>query len=138
VCSNTYGYINAEAKYHNQICLPGCDPTMGTECPNHPYMTCLAPSCTHFRTCESDNGCRRGELCYHGGFLRWAGGVGECLACELGCDCKSANCPCVTDAVQKRCLDRTSPFSGIWSGSYGGAGSGTWEAMVETDGSVRG
>ncbi|MCC7382985.1 MAG: hypothetical protein IT384_14195 [Deltaproteobacteria bacterium] len=136
-CTHVYGYNDAPAEYHNLLCLPACDSRQGLECPSVPGMTCGLTSCDAFRPCSDDASCGLGQRCYHGGILEWAGAVGECVQCELGCRCGDPGCPCRDASHQRRCQD-ASPFSGAWEGTFGGAASGTWRAWVETEGAVLG
>jgi hypothetical protein len=104
-CQHVYGYTDSPASYHNQLCLPRCDQNAGgVECPDPTYMQCVVDGCSAFDTCSDDPGCGASETCYHGGILHWAGNAGECISCDLGCDCRAPGCPCVsTTARQKRC-----------------------------------
>ncbi len=102
-CSQVYGYHNASPASFGRLCLPGCSETLPTTsvCPRQ--LRCVSGACSDIGACTSDSGCAPlGYLCYHGGLLTWAGSTGECLPCNIGCDCSQPSCPCQA-ADQKRC-----------------------------------
>lgn len=103
-CIHTYGYSDAPAKYHNEICLPDCNAAVDDVCPSASHMQCVPGGCTYINSCTSPSGCATDETCFHGGVLRWGGVVGECLPCPLGCACGTdPGCPCAPGSSQQRC-----------------------------------
>jgi hypothetical protein len=101
VCADYWGYNDLPASEHNQICLPGCNTAVDDNvCPGNDYMYCGLIDCNAFHGCSSDAGCNADETCYRGHILDAP--VGECIACNLGCDCRDPSCPCVS-TDQARC-----------------------------------
>jgi hypothetical protein len=101
VCAEYWGYNDLPASEHNRICLPGCNTVVDDNvCPSNDYMYCGLSNCRAFHGCQTDSGCNADETCYGGHILDSP--VGECIACNLGCDCRDAGCPCVS-TDQARC-----------------------------------
>jgi hypothetical protein len=85
----------------NYVCLPACNTLEdNASCPSNDYMMCSGTSCMAFQGCSSDADCGGGQTCFGSGIL--APEAGECVACDLGCDCRDPDCGCLS-SQQKRC-----------------------------------